>query len=104
MDEVIPWWRQNFIEEFSALNSNVVVENTEDANFVGGTEQDRKLVKERIQVSKIVYHPRICLAVAMAPFVTLVCCSQPRSSGFCRCTGEQAAAAVLPARTTQSEF
>jgi hypothetical protein len=52
MDEVIPWWRQNFIEEFSALNSNVVVENIEDANFVGGTEQDRKLTKERIQVSK----------------------------------------------------
>jgi hypothetical protein len=76
MDEVIPWWRQNFIEEFSALNSNVVVENMEDANFVGGTEQDRKLVKERIQVSKIVSHPRICLAVAMAPFVTL-CVLQP---------------------------
>jgi hypothetical protein len=52
MDEVIPWWRQNFIEEFSALNSNVIVENMEDANFVGGTEQDRKLTKERIQVSK----------------------------------------------------
>lgn len=70
MDQVIPWWRQNFIEEFSALNANVVIENTEDANFVGGTEEDRKLIKERVLVSETVSHLRICLVVAVAPFVT----------------------------------
>ena len=69
MDEVIPWWRHNFIEEFSALSEKVVVENTEDANFVGGTEQDRKLIKERVQVRKIV---PLCLVVAIAPSVTCV--------------------------------
>lgn len=68
MDEVIPWWRHNFIEEFGALSEKVVVENTEDANFVGGTEQDRKLVKERVQVRKMY----ICLVVAIAPSVTCV--------------------------------
>jgi hypothetical protein len=47
MDDVIPWWRQNFIEEFGALASDVVVENSEDVNFTGGTEADRKLTKER---------------------------------------------------------
>lgn len=50
MDEVIPWWRQNFIEEFGALAADVVVENTDDSNFVGGTEEDRRLTKERVQV------------------------------------------------------
>jgi hypothetical protein len=50
MEEVIPWWRQNFIEEFGALAADVVVENTDEANFLGGTEEDRKLTKERIQV------------------------------------------------------
>lgn len=99
MDEVIPWWRHNFIEEFSALSEKVVVENTEDANFVGGTEQDRKLVKERVQVRKIVPHlfgRRDCA-------VCNLCCSPSRSSGCCRCTGDHAAA-LLPEHTTQSEF
>jgi hypothetical protein len=53
MDDVIPWWRQNFIEEFGALASDVVVENLEDANFVGGTEADRRLTKERVQVTQL---------------------------------------------------
>jgi len=72
MADVIPWWRQNFIEEYSALASDVVVENqgaafresqlllaltivyspifAEEVSFVGGTEEDRKLTKERVQV------------------------------------------------------
>jgi hypothetical protein len=50
MDDVIPWWRQNFIDEFSALAPDVVVDNSEDVNFVGGTEADRRLTRERVQV------------------------------------------------------
>jgi hypothetical protein len=27
MDDVIPWWRQNFVEEFGALAPGVVLDN-----------------------------------------------------------------------------
>ncbi len=53
MDDVIPWWRQNFVEEFGALSEGVAVDNSDDANFLGGTEADRKLTKERVQVTSL---------------------------------------------------
>jgi hypothetical protein len=79
MDDVIPWWRQNFIEEFSALASDVVVENLEDVNFVGGTEADRRLTKERVQVSKPLVHA--CPLIPPPPFhsVQSCCCSRVHS-------------------------
>jgi hypothetical protein len=91
MDEVIPWWRQNFIEEFGALAADVVVENTDEANFLGGTEEDRKLTKERIQAIPNPCSLQYSVVFVFACISAGECfCSRARSSGCCRCTGQTA--------------
>jgi hypothetical protein len=69
MDDVIPWWRQNFVEEFGALTADIATDNSEDSNFLGGTEADRKLTKERVQVSLV---PSPVLVVICFDYTTLV--------------------------------